>query len=83
MIKEKDGEKTRLVPKPRLKYDEDDRKKIGKGYKAMKLLVRGIGPDEFNRVSTCESAKEIWNCLKTAHGGTEQVKESKIDMLKS
>ncbi|XP_069143303.1 uncharacterized protein [Solanum lycopersicum] len=31
----------------------------------------------------CESVKEIWDCLKTAHEGTEQVKESKIDMLTS
>ena len=57
--------------------------KIEKGYKAKTLLVCGIGPDEFNRVSSCESAKEIWDCLKTAHEGTEQVKESKIDMLTS
>ncbi|XP_015060407.1 uncharacterized protein LOC107006348 [Solanum pennellii] len=82
MIEEKDGQKTRLVPKPRQKYDEADRKKIEKGYKVKTLLVCGL-PDEFNRVSACESAKEIWDCLKTAHEGTEQVKESKIDMLTS
>ena len=83
MIEKKDGEKTRLVHKPRLKYDEADRKKIEKGYKAKKLLVCGIGPDESNRVSACESAKEIWDCLKTAHEGTEQLNESKIDILTS
>ena len=83
MIEEKDGEKIRLVPKPRQKYDEADRKKIKKGYKAKTRLVFGIGPDELNRVSACESAKEIWDCLKTTHEGTEQVKESKIDMLTS
>ncbi|XP_069143285.1 uncharacterized protein [Solanum lycopersicum] len=75
--------KTRLIPKNRQKYDEADRKKIEKGYKAKTLLVCGIGIDEFNRVSACESAKEIWDYLKTAHEGTEQVKESKIDMLTS
>ena len=83
MIEEKDGEKNRLVPKPRQKYDEADRKKIEKGYKAKTLLVCGIGPDEFNRVSACESAKGIWDCLKTSHEGTKKVKESKIDMLTS
>ncbi|XP_069148265.1 uncharacterized protein [Solanum lycopersicum] len=83
MIEEKDGEKITLVPKPRQKYDEADRKNIEKGYKAKTLLVCGIGPDEFNKVSACESAKEIWDCLKTAHEGTEQVKESMIDMLTS
>ena len=34
-------------------------------------------------MSACESAKEIWDCLLTAHEGTEQVKESNIDMLTS
>ncbi|XP_069151792.1 uncharacterized protein [Solanum lycopersicum] len=78
-----DGEKTMLVPKPRQKYDEVDRKKIERGYQAKTLIVCGIGPDEFNRVSAYEFAKEIWDCLKTTHEGTEQVKESKIDMLTS
>ena len=82
-MEEKDGEKTILVPKPRQKYDEAHRKKIEKGFKAKTLLVCGIGPDEYNRVSAYESAKEIWDCLKTAHEGTEQVKEFKIDMLTS
>ena len=77
------GEITRFVPKPRHKYDEADRKNIEKGYKAKKLLVCGIGPDEFNRVSACELIKEILDFLKTTHKGTEQVKESKIDMLTS
>ena len=27
--------------------------------------------------------RKSWDCLKTAHEGTEQVKESKIDMLTS
>ena len=49
----------------------------------MKLLVYGIGQDEFNRFSACESAKEIWDFLDTAHEGTEQVKESTIYMLTS
>nr|XP_016465772.1 PREDICTED: uncharacterized protein LOC107788599 [Nicotiana tabacum] len=31
--------------------------------------------------NSCQSAKEIWEALQTAHEGTTQVKESKIDML--
>ena len=60
MIEEKNGEKPRLVPKTRQKYDEDDTKKVKNCYKAKTLLVCGIGPDEFNRVLACDSAKEIW-----------------------
>ncbi|XP_069146035.1 uncharacterized protein [Solanum lycopersicum] len=77
----KDGEITILIPKTRQQYNEADRKKIEKGYTAKKLLVCGIGSEEFNRIFACESAKEIWDCLRTGHEGTEQVKESKIDML--
>ena len=81
MIEEKDGEKTRFVPKPRQKYDEADRKKIENGYKAKKLLFYGIRPDELNCVSACESSKEIRDCLKTAHEGTKQVKSQRLICL--
>nr|XP_009610136.1 uncharacterized protein LOC104103889 [Nicotiana tomentosiformis] len=36
---------------------------------------------EYNRISACHSAKEIWEALQTTHEGTTQVKQSKIDML--
>ncbi|XP_070050889.1 uncharacterized protein [Nicotiana tomentosiformis] len=32
-------------------------------------------------ISACQSAKKIWETLQTAHEGTTQVKQSKIDML--
>ena len=38
MCEEKDGEITRLVPKPRRKYDEADRKKIEKATKKISFL---------------------------------------------
>lgn len=43
----------------------------------------GIGAEEYNRISVCESAKEIWDSLNNAHEGTKQVIESKVDMLTS
>ncbi|XP_070039057.1 uncharacterized protein [Nicotiana tomentosiformis] len=45
------------------------------------FFVCGIGPDEYNRASACQSAKEIWEALQTVHEGTTQVKQSKIDLL--
>ncbi|XP_070020017.1 uncharacterized protein [Nicotiana sylvestris] len=41
----------------------------------------GIEPNEYNRVLTCDTAKEIWEALQITHEGTTQVKQSKIDML--
>ncbi|XP_015087062.1 uncharacterized protein LOC107030207 [Solanum pennellii] len=78
--KVKDDEITRVVLKTHQQYNEVDRKKIEKGYKAKKLLVCGIGAEEYNRISACEAAKEIWDCLRTAHEGTEQQGETIHDM---
>ncbi|XP_070013444.1 uncharacterized protein [Nicotiana sylvestris] len=70
-----------LVPKGRREYNDIDRKAVEKNYRAEKILMCSIGPDEYNRVSACDTAKEIWEALQTAHEGTTQVKQSKIDML--
>lgn len=51
-------------------FDDTNRKKIDKNFKAKKLFVCGIGPNEYNRIFVCESAKEMWECLKTAHERT-------------
>ncbi|XP_070018311.1 uncharacterized protein [Nicotiana sylvestris] len=58
-----------------------DRKSVEKNFCAKKILVYGIGRDEYNRISACETTKEIWEALQIAYGGTTQVKQSKIDML--
>ncbi|XP_070019749.1 uncharacterized protein [Nicotiana sylvestris] len=70
-----------MVLKDRKEYSDIDRKAVEKNYRAKKILVGGIGPDEYNRVSACDTDKEIWEALQTAHEGTTQVKQSKIDML--
>ncbi|XP_075080031.1 uncharacterized protein LOC142165358 [Nicotiana tabacum] len=70
-----------LVPKGRREYSDINKKAIEKNYHAKKILICGIGPDEYNKVSTCDTAKKIWEALQTAHERTTQVKQSKIDML--
>ena len=47
----------------------------------MNVLYCALDASEFNHISTCASAKEIWNRLEVIHEGTNQVKESKINML--
>jgi len=49
--------------------------------KAKKLLYFGLGPYEYTRISECESAKDIWEALQVAHEGTNQVKQSRIELL--
>lgn len=75
------SEVTYKVSKTIKEFNDADRRQIEKKYMAKKLLVCGMGPDEYNRISTCENAKEIWDCLQTTHEETSQVKESKVDML--
>ena len=40
-------------------------------------------PEEFNKISRLENAKEIWDTLIGMHEGTDSVKESKLDVLQS
>ena len=55
------------VPKPTEKYGETEYEMLGKNAKAKCILVCGLGTDEFNRISSCISAKQIWNTLQNAH----------------
>ena len=36
---------------------------------------------ELNRIISCKNAKDIWHALEVTYKGTNQVKESKINML--
>ena len=47
----------------------------------MDVLYCTLDPNKFNRISTYASAKKIWDWLKIIYEGTNQVKESKINML--
>ena len=51
------------VPKPTEKYGETDYKMLGKNVKAKCILVCGLGPDEFHRISSCTSAKNKYDTL--------------------
>ena len=73
-----DGKKVSKEPS---EFDSEDYKKMEKNAKAKKLLYFGLGPDEYTRISECESAQAIWNALQVAHEGTSQVKQSRIELL--
>src|SRR4051812_10053820 len=48
---------------------------------ACDILFNALCPEEFNKISRLENAKEIWDTLVEMHEGTESVKESKLDLL--
>ena len=73
-----DGEESSKLEKD---WDEVDKKMAQLNAKAMNVLYCALDANEFNRISTCSSAKEIWDRLEVTHEGTNQVKETKINML--
>jgi len=69
------------VKKALEEFDSNDFKMMEKNAKAKKFLYFGLGPDEYTRISECESAKDIWEALQVAHEGTNQVKQSHIEKI--
>ncbi|KAK8562865.1 hypothetical protein V6N12_010929 [Hibiscus sabdariffa] len=58
-----------------------DRKKMELNCKALHILFCALGPDVYAKVSSCESAKEVWDKLEVIHEGTNDVKEARIGLL--
>ncbi|XP_070010975.1 uncharacterized protein [Nicotiana sylvestris] len=71
------------VPKTRADYTAEGLKKWEKNAKVKKWFVCGLGPDEYSRIQSCTTAKEIWDTLQVAHEGTPQVKRSRGTLLYS
>ncbi|GAV73685.1 LOW QUALITY PROTEIN: zf-CCHC domain-containing protein/DUF4219 domain-containing protein/UBN2 domain-containing protein, partial [Cephalotus follicularis] len=70
-----------VISKPRNTYNDDDRGRIQKNTKAKHIIICAINSSEFNRVSSCTSAKEMWDRLEVTYEGRNQVKDAKISML--
>ncbi|XP_070025525.1 uncharacterized protein [Nicotiana sylvestris] len=61
-------------------YTDANKKAVEKNFRAKKILVCRIGPEEYNRISAYDTAEEIWEALQTTHEGTTQDDESIQDM---
>ncbi|GAV81380.1 UBN2 domain-containing protein, partial [Cephalotus follicularis] len=70
-----------VSPKPENEYNDNDFRMLQLNSKAKHVLFCAVGPNEFNQISSCDSAKEMWDLLEVTYEGTNQVKESKISML--
>ncbi|GAV73239.1 LOW QUALITY PROTEIN: DUF4219 domain-containing protein/UBN2 domain-containing protein, partial [Cephalotus follicularis] len=66
--------------KLRSSYTDDDRKKVQLNAKAKYVIICALNSNEFNRVSSCATAK-MWDRLEVTYEGTNQVKDAKINML--
>ncbi|MQL89650.1 hypothetical protein Taro_022224, partial [Colocasia esculenta] len=70
-----------LVTNEKAQWTDDDRKKISLNCKAKSILCCALSKKEFNRVSACKSAMEMWEKLRITYEGTDKVKETRIDIL--
>ncbi|MQM22314.1 hypothetical protein Taro_055364 [Colocasia esculenta] len=70
-----------LVTNERDKWTEDDKKNISLNCKAKSILCCALSKKEFNRISACKSAMEMWEKLRIMYEGTDKVKETRIDIL--
>ncbi|GAV86229.1 LOW QUALITY PROTEIN: UBN2 domain-containing protein, partial [Cephalotus follicularis] len=73
--------KEAVVSPPENEYNDNDFRMLQLNSKAKHVLFCAIGPNEFNRISSCDSTKEMWDLLEVTYEGTNQVKESKTSML--
>ncbi|GAV65262.1 LOW QUALITY PROTEIN: zf-CCHC domain-containing protein/DUF4219 domain-containing protein/UBN2 domain-containing protein, partial [Cephalotus follicularis] len=69
-----------VSPKPENEYNDKDFRMLQLNSKSKHVLFCAVGPNEFNWISSCDSAKEMWDLLEVTYEGTNQVKE-KISML--
>ena len=61
----------------------DELKMLQLNAQACDIIFNCLCPEEFNKISRLENAKEIWDTLVDMHEGTNSVRESKLDVLQS
>ena len=71
------------IEKPKEQWTELENKLQNTNAKATNSIICSLDQFEFNRVSHCLTAQEIWHILEVTHEGTSQVKESRLAMLSS
>ena len=59
-----------LKPKLRSEWIELKINKVQVNFKAINTFHCALNPTEFNRISMCKTAKEIWDKLKVTYEGT-------------
>ncbi|GAV60777.1 UBN2 domain-containing protein, partial [Cephalotus follicularis] len=77
---------TKLVDGQRIlkmnnEFNDHDYKLLQLNAKAKHVIFCALSPSEFNRVSSLDSAKEMWDRLIVTYEGTNKVKDTKINRL--
>ncbi|VFQ95651.1 unnamed protein product [Cuscuta campestris] len=70
-----------LIPKDEDEYDEADFKKAQLNATAINFLYCAVNANDYQKISRCQTANQMWNKLMITYEGTPEVRESKIDLL--
>ena len=62
-------------------YTDEPAVVINMNAKANNLLYNAISGEEYEKISSCETAKKIWDKLEITYEGTNKVKEIRINLL--
>ena len=71
----------KTIPKTAEEWDDDDIKIAERNCRAKTFLFCAVNEEEYNKLSTCETAKEIWEKMELTYEGTSGVKKARIDKL--
>ncbi|MQL75860.1 hypothetical protein Taro_008245 [Colocasia esculenta] len=69
------------IPEDESTWTKDQIAKGTLNWSALNMMQCAVHPNEYSRVSTCTSAKEMWDKLELIYEGTSEVRETKASML--
>ena len=75
------NDKEEDIDKPKDQYTSTNWERLTKNSRAKHILYCGLDANEYNRISVCDAAKQIWNKLIATYEGTSQVRETKLNMF--
>nr|XP_016439704.1 PREDICTED: uncharacterized protein LOC107765553 [Nicotiana tabacum] len=62
-------------------YTDEQAAVITVNSKAKNLMYNAISGEEYEKISSCETAKEMWDKLEVTYEGTNKVKETRINLI--
>nr|XP_009626801.1 uncharacterized protein LOC104117450 [Nicotiana tomentosiformis] len=68
-------------PKDIDEYIDEQMDVVQVNAKDQNLLYNAISGEEYEKISNCDTAKEMWGKLEVTYEGTNKVKETRINML--
>ena len=62
-------------------WNENEKNLATLDAKGLNILFCAVNQEQFNRISNCNTSHDAWHNLEVTYEGTNQVKETKINIL--